>query len=219
MNSGSGGPNPNTSTNEYVEIYNTSNSAYTVSSFSGNGLALVSLDGITRFVIPNGTVIPPHGHYLAVNPTGYALDNYGGAGAAAGDITYSTDIPNNVGIALFNTDFPVEFTLANRLDAVGSTAEANTLYKEGTGYPPLTNFAIDFYWRRKTYAGPPQDTDDNNADFEYGDTNGTSAGAGQRLGAAGPENLSSPVPRDAGIVVTRLDETIAPDLPPNAVRI
>jgi hypothetical protein len=40
------------------------------------------------------------------------------------------------------------FILANRLDAVGSTSEANTLYKEGTGYPALTPFSIDYSWLR-----------------------------------------------------------------------
>ena len=98
-------------------------------------------------------------------------------------------------------------SLANRLDAVGSTSEANTLYKEGTGYPALTPFSIDYAFYRDdcgksgsiTTIGPctistPKDTNNNAADFIFVDTNGTSAGAGQRLGAPGPENLSSPDP-------------------------
>jgi len=43
---------------------------------------------------------------------------------------------------------PANFILANRLDAVGSTSEANTLYKEGTGYPALTPFSIDYSFVR-----------------------------------------------------------------------
>jgi hypothetical protein len=38
----------------------------------------------------------------------------------------------------------------------------------------------------------PTDTNDNAVDFTFVDTNATSAGAGQQLGAPGPENLSSP---------------------------
>ena len=37
-------------------------------------------------------------------------------------------------IALFSTANPANFTLTTRLDAVGSTSEANTLFKEGDGY-------------------------------------------------------------------------------------
>src|SRR5207249_1140568 len=88
------------------------------------------------FVIPNGTVIPAHGHYLGVNSVGYSLAAYpaGNGTSATGDATYTTDIPDNAGIALFKSATPANFTLANRLDAVGATSEANTLYKEGTGY-------------------------------------------------------------------------------------
>ena len=39
------------------------------------------------------------------------------------------------------------------------------------------------------------DTNNNATDFYFVDTNGTSAGAGQRLGAPGPENLASPIVR------------------------
>src|SRR5205823_3492254 len=116
-------------------------------------------------------------------------------------------IPDNAGIALFNTSIAANFTLANRLDAVGSTAEANTLYKEGTGYPALGILNTDYAFYRDTcgkggaialfgpcpIAGMPKDTNNTAADFIYVDTVGTSAGAGQRLGAPGPENLSSPV--------------------------
>jgi hypothetical protein len=50
------------------------------------------------------------------------------------------------------------------------------------------------------------------------DTNGTSAGAGQRLGAPGPENLSSPIERNASFSVPFLDTCVAQQSPPNRVR-
>jgi hypothetical protein len=50
------------------------------------------------------------------------------------------------------------------------------------------------------------------------DTNGASAGAGQRLGSPGPENLSSPVQRNASFGVALLDPCAAGSSPPNRIR-
>ncbi len=64
-----------------------------------------------------------------------------------------------------------------------------------------------------------QDTNNNATDFMFVDTNGTSAGAGQRLGAPGPENLSSPISIDGvALAVSRLDSCRVNDAPPNHVR-
>ncbi|MGB8508162.1 MAG: lamin tail domain-containing protein, partial [Pyrinomonadaceae bacterium] len=211
---------PNGANDEFVEIYNATGAAHTVQTSDGSsGYSVAASSGGIRFTIPNGTVIPAGGHYLGVNSVGYSLASYpaGNGTTATGDATYTTDIPDNAGIALFNTATVANFTLANRLDAVGSTSEANTLYKEGTGYPALTPFSIDYSFYRSncpnsggmplgclsTDAGRPKDSDNNSADFVFVDTNGTSAGAGQRLGAPGPENLSSPVQKLLG--VTKLD--------------
>ncbi|HEX8338210.1 MAG TPA: hypothetical protein VF621_15945, partial [Pyrinomonadaceae bacterium] len=198
---------------EFVEIYNNSDADVTVNAFDGSaGFALAASDGITRFTIPNGTVIPARGHYLGVNSAGYSLGAYpaattpeagdgaaaggaptyasavapsaksrlktkaarataprpavtrgarttGGAAAAGedespgpsaavGDATYTANIANNVGIALFNTSNPSNFSATTRLDAVGSTSEANTLYKEGAGYPAILTFPIDYSFFR-----------------------------------------------------------------------
>ncbi|HEU4934635.1 MAG TPA: hypothetical protein VFT48_21295, partial [Pyrinomonadaceae bacterium] len=66
--------------------------------------------------------------------------------------------------------------------------------------------------------GLPKDSDNNAADFVFVDTNGTSAGAGQRLGAPGPENLSSPIDRNAQTTTLVVDASQAASLPPNRVR-
>ena len=188
---------PNGANDEFIEIYNNSGADHTVTG-GGTGYAVAASNGVARCVIPNGTVIPNRGHYLCVNSVGYSLASYpaGNGTTATGDATYTTDIPDNAGIAIFNTSVAANFVLANRIDAVGSTSEANTLYKEGTGYPALTPFSIDYSFYRDNCGksgsittfgacpiSTPKDTNNNAADFIFVDTNGTSAGAGQRLGA------------------------------------
>lgn len=227
---------PNGANDEFIEIRNASGADHTVSAASGTGYGVAASDGTTRCSIPNGTVLPNHGHYLCVNSVGYSLASYpaGSGTTATGDATYTTDIADNAGIAIFNNNTGGgSYTLANRLDAVGSTSEANTLYKEGTGYPALTPFSIDYAFHRDacgkmgviTDFGPcptgglPADTDDNASDFVFVDTNGTSAGAGQRLGAPGPENLSAPWSNGSPLLAAAsLDPCAVVTSPPNTVR-
>lgn len=224
---------PNGANDEFIEILNATGADHTVAG-GGTGYAIVASNGVARCVIPNGTVIPNRGHYLCVNSVGYSLASYpaGNGTTATGDATYTTDIPDNAGIALFNTSVAANFVLANRFDAVGSTSEANTLYKEGTGYPALTPFSIDYSFYRDNCGkggsittfgtcpagGAVQDSNNNAADFIFVDTNGTSAGAGQRLGAPGPENLSSPIERNASFQAPLLDPCVSTASPPNRVR-
>ena len=218
---------PSGATDEFIEIYNNSGADHTVVAASGTGYGVAASDGTTRCSIPNGTIIPNRGHYLCANSGAYSL-----GGHATGDATYTTDIPDNAGIALFNNNTGGgSYVLANRLDAVGSTSEANTVYKEGAGYPALTPFSIDYAWLRDTCGKggavnllgactitTPKDTDSNSLDFYFVDTNGTSAGGGQRLGAPGPENLASPILRNATIGGALLDTCVAQSAVPNRVR-
>jgi hypothetical protein len=218
---------PSGANDEFIEIYNNSGADHVVAAISGTGYGVAASDGVLRCTIPNATVIPAAGHYLCTNSVAYSLAAY-----AAGDATYATDIPDNAGIALFNNNSGgAFFILANRFDAVGSTSEALALYREGAGYPTLTPFSINYAFVRDecgkgasiTTMGPctistPKDTDDNAADFYFVDTNGTSAGAGQRLGAPGPQNLSSPIQRNSTITENLLDTTVLKGNPPNRVR-
>ena len=226
---------PSGAQDEFIEIYNASGADHTVAALSGTGYGIAASDGVTRCSIPNGTVIPNRGHYLCTNSASYSLNSYpaGNGTNATGDATYTTDIPDNAGIALFNNNTGGgSYILANRLDAVGSTSEANVLYKEGAGYPALTPFSIDYSFYRDNCGkggsittlgacpsgGLPVDTDSNATNFVFVDTNGTSAGAGQRLGAPGPENLSSPIQRNANFAANLLDATVPGANPPNRVR-
>jgi len=233
---------------EFIELYNNTDSPLLVTTTDGSeGWAVAASDGLVRFIVPNGTYIPPRAHFLSLNLLGYSLYGYpAGDGSyqppfAIGDYVirgdgtdcfgYELDIPDNAGIALFRTSDTSHFNTDTRLDAVGSTSEANTLYKEGTGYPALApediakNLEHSFYRSLCSYNGAgcstpgiPKDTNDNAADFLFVDTQGTPTAAGQRLGAPGPENLASPVQRNGQLPFPLLDRTVSNSAPPNRVR-
>ncbi|MBV9925062.1 MAG: lamin tail domain-containing protein [Acidobacteria bacterium] len=285
---------PGGADDEFVEIYNNSNSDVTVNAFDGSaGFALAASDGVTRFTIPNGTFIPARGHYLGVNSTGYSLGSYPGAttpasggeeGATAGgpptyaggdaptaksrlrakaaqrstrtsvgavppggetppgpnvgvsgtpgDVTYTTGIADNAGIALFSTANPANFSLATRLDAAGSDTELNTLYVEGAGYPSITPVSTEHSFVRDLCGkggstsmtgtcptgGAARDTGDNAADFIYVDTAATNAGAGEHLGAPGPENSTSPIQRNSAFPGSLIFPCVSSSAAPNRVR-
>lgn len=226
---------PTGANDEFIELYNNSGADHTVSAISGSGYGVAASNGVNRCVIPNGTVIPSRGRYLCVNSLGYSLASHqaGNGNTATGDATYTSDIPDNAGIAIFNNSSGgASYTLANRMDAVGSASEANTLYREGTGYPALTAFDVNYSFYRDdcgkggsiTTFGPCtltglKDTNNNAADFVFVDTNATSAGAGQRLGAPQPQNLGSPISTGAGILWFAPLDTCASQIgPPNHVR-
>jgi hypothetical protein len=259
---GTGGVN-----DELVEIYNSSNSDVTVNAAGSSGFALVASDGVTRFIIPNGTVIPARGHYLGCNSGGYSLANYpaGNGATATCDATYMTNISGGEdpdgggptpplprrGIALFRTANAGNFTLANRLDALGPSQEPNTLYKEGAGVRNLDgnlNAAYAYVRRlpggcigtaadqvdsncasavsiRDTGESPaafPQDTNDNRADFIFVEPSGvtlnTEPGPQARVGAPGPENLTSPIVRNASMKIELVDPNACISCSPNQVR-
>jgi hypothetical protein len=104
------------------------------------------------------------------------------------------------------------------MDAAGPNTLGGTLFKEGTGYAPLPTSNIEYTMFRKQSGGTPQDTNNNAADFIFGDTAATPTTAGQLLAAPGPENLSSPVQRNATIPSALLDATLGATSSPNRVR-
>jgi hypothetical protein len=201
---------------EFIELYNNTDNEITVNDPFG-GLAVVSADApaTPKFLIPNGTAIPARGHFLAVNntpTTGYSLSAYpaGSTTTATGDVTYTGDIPDNGGIALFNTANPNSFDLAHRIDAVGHSVVTDTRFREGTGIGGVPEANGEYSHIRKLNTGVPQDTNDNDNDFLF---IATLAGGGifglnsdiAVLGGPGPENLSSPIQRNAQIKSAQIE--------------
>jgi hypothetical protein len=93
---------------------------------------------------------------------------------------------------------------------------SDTLYREGVGLPPTGVAAgTQFSYVRRAETGTPQDTDDNAQDFVLIATDGA---GGAVLGAPGPENLASPVQRNATIKTSLIDPQAVSTAPPNRVR-
>jgi hypothetical protein len=206
----------NGSTDEFLELYNNSDQNITVCTADGSaGWAMVAADGVMRFVLPSGLLIPARAHYLAVGP-GYSLSSYGGS--ATGNLSYTTEISDNTGVALFKTANSINFTTSNRLDAVGFST-ANSLYREGTGLSTIGTNNGQISFLRKLNTGVSQDTGDNLADFTFVAVDGAVYGTVQSiLGAPGPENLSSPIQRNATVLISLIDPAVAASVTPNRVR-
>jgi glucose/arabinose dehydrogenase len=218
---------PNGDLDEYVELYNTTAQAITVQTTDGSTgwqvAALVAGDNVITdaFVIPNGTVIPAFGHYLAGNSgqdaggLGYSLSTY-----AAPDQSYRFGLPDAGGVALFATSNFNHVSAATRLDAVGFTT-ADPLYREGAGLQPAGGITsnTEFSFVRQMNTGVPQDTGDNAQDFVFIATDGGTYGGVQSiLGAPGPENTTSPIQRNAQVKASLIEPQQLSTNPPNRVR-
>lgn len=210
----------NDANDEFIEFYNTSGQDILVASIDGSmGWALVGANGVTRFVIPNGTPIPSRGHFLAVNSNGYSLNGYpaGNATTATGDIAYTQEIGDTEGVALFRTSNPANFVMSERLDAFGYTSSP-PLYREGSGYPYalFNNNEQTFY--RDLSRGLPKDTDNNAGDFIVVNATPNRFDYGLSLGAPGPENRTSPIQRNSELPITLFDPTASNLNSPNRER-
>ena len=205
---------------EYVELYNNTDSNITVSTSDGSdGWALDGPVGGTRVnlaVVPVGTVIPARGHYLA------AAANFSLNSRATGDFFYSTTSANgvddNTGVALYSTSNRANFALGNRLDAAGF-AGAPVEDREGTGFPNIATNDGDYALvRRIDGFGFYVDTGNTASDFSLVSPTGAVGATLATLGAPAPENVASPVQRNAQIRASFVDPTVSSTLPPNRVR-
>jgi predicted extracellular nuclease len=211
---------PGGTQDEFVELYNNSDSNLTVATSDGSaGWTLVASSGSELCRVDNGTIIPARGHYLCANAGAYSLDAY----ATPDTAWVGTDIPQGGGVALFRTNNPANYTMTERLDAAGYVG-VNELYREGAGFPTGgneigLNLGYSFFRSMtRTSGGLPKDTGSNAADFMAVDTNGNATGLGQNLGAPGPENLGSPTLRNAQFAVALLDPSVSSSTAPNRVR-
>jgi hypothetical protein len=168
---------------------------------------------------PNGTVIPARAHFLATNSNGYSLTNYPaamGPPATANITILSKFLTTSVSHCLV---LPCPSTTPSRtaIDAVGSNADNNALYREGTGYPAIPSSALEGSFFRRL---PGAVLDRSQAiailshcsrllsahqaairrimttmrtTFFMAMSGATDLGVSRRLSTPGPENLSAPV--------------------------
>lgn len=222
---GSGG-----ATDEFIEIYNNTDVPFDASTLDGQGYTLSAViperfqtDFFPRepiFKIPNGTIIPPRGHYLAAG-AGYTPDSL-----VAPDQTYTTDIPDNASLVLGGSPARVRgasFVFrAPSYDRIGFTRNGNPQLEpcQGQSLAPIEGIDIEQSFVRRTTNGRPQDTNDDSADFVLISTTGGMFGSVQStLGAPGAENLQSPVANVPPVVrVEPLDRRVSIDNSPNTVR-
>ena len=236
---------------DFVELYNNTDSPLTVAASDASGGYGVFKMGATCTdspvlvaQIPNGTVIPARGHYLLVG-SAYSLSAY-----AVGDQTMTSDIENDRNVAVFTTSDAGNLSTVTRLDAVGFGSNVDTapvvsdsvtpgkhpqaaistdtptpsggicdLFREGTNLPAASGSTLEYSFFRNecdlqpnqgcTAQGNPKDSNDNAADFLFADTLGTPTTMGQRLGAPGPENKTSPIHRDSTISMQLLDSSVS----------
>ena len=195
---------PDGARDEFVEVYNPTDSPLTVFTTDGSdGWTLVhssSAGTITPLAsIPNGTVIPAKGYYLMTNEvraTGIAPYSMSTAPTgnpvrtADSDAMWTPDNADNGGLALFRTANQANFIDAARMDSVGFVALAGgSIYREGAGLTncagsPIAGQQVSF--KRKGAIGALQDTNDNAADFEYVSSTGVSAQVCQPLAPGKP---------------------------------
>jgi hypothetical protein len=222
---------------EFVELYNNSDDDVTVSTTDGsNGWALaadrnlVAPSNTVLTVITNGTIIPARAHYLVANLDGYSLGGYpaGPVTTATPDQTYAAfDIPNDGGVALFNTADSTKFSETTRLDAAGFAppqpveelglgaaggkrrpAATRPLFFEGNGLTNPVAANAEHSFVRNLVTGRPRDTGDNATDFQLVATDPAGL-TDATLGAPGPENLTSPIQRSLSLVKPSLIEPCA----------
>ena len=226
---------------DFVEVYNNSDVPLTIAASdasAGYGLFKMGADcsapPVLIGTIPNGTVIPARGHYLFIGSS-YSLADYGGTGAAAGNLTLTSDIESDGNVAIFTTTTVANLSSVTRLDAVGfgtNTGGTCDLLREGTTLTPLSGSTLQYSYVRDECGkkgnpamfglcptgGAVADTNVNGDDFIFVDTTAANTVAGQRLGAPGPQNLASPLNRNSAILALLLDNNIGAPSPPNRVR-
>jgi parallel beta-helix repeat protein len=201
---------PAGATDDFVEIYNTTNAPFNVVSADDSaGWAVATSDGVVRGVVPVGVTIPARGHFLLGCNCSYFTP----------DALLSGDMPDNTSFALFSTTNPANFTNGTLLDAVGFTG-APALYFEATPLVPVGTNPVEHSFLRRLTTGLPQDLGDNAADFVFITTDGSINGGIQSvLGAPGPENLSSHIQRNSTVKNMLLDPAATSTSSPNRARV
>jgi len=192
---------PNGTADEFIELYNNSDTAVNLSGWTivapagtGGGGVISGLTGI----------IGARGHYL-VAPADYSVSGY----PARAGTTAVPDMAYTGGAFLDDGGARLVDSNGALIDAVGFSSTNGTGFREGAGLSPATGIAPgagdQYSFVRKLTSGLPQDSNDNAADFVLVSTTGAAGATAAILGAPGPENTQSPIQSNAVIKASLID--------------
>ena len=202
---------------EFVEIFNNTDTPHTVTaSDASGGYSVAAEDGHLRCFIPNGTVIPARGHFLCAGAQYiYISDVFPDAFNIGPN---NGDIGDSQGVALFNTANPANYNAGTKLDAFGYTTSL-PLYREGDGFPFVVVANAPRAYVRTQYNAYEADTGDNGADFISVNARlDVCCDPNSVLGMAGPQNLASPINRGLLTPMSLFDPGAASTAPANRER-
>jgi uncharacterized repeat protein (TIGR01451 family) len=189
---------PAGSGDDFVELYNATDSDITVVSSDGSaGWSIVqsgadcSTTPIVVATIPNGTIIRARGNYL-LKGSAYSLGAY-----AAGDADLSADIEDDRNVGLFTTAELANVSSVTRLDAVGFGANTGNncdLLREGENLPAAAGSTSEYSFVRRDSKAATVDTSNNASDFVVVSTTPSVLVGGNTpvQGAPGPEGSNNP---------------------------
>ncbi|BCM88663.1 hypothetical protein IAD21_00504 [Abditibacteriota bacterium] len=175
---------------EFVELYNSTNAPMDMS-----GWTLTA--GSVFVSIPFGKTIPAYGHLLLTNSGTGPGDAYSLGTYAAGDVNYTGDIALNATVELKDAGGTLADSVSN-LPGLFSPSSSTNQYS----------------YMRRIESGTPAYTGTDSNDFNLVDISsgvstvdgrGVGPMTGARLGAPGPQNLSSPVQRNLDIAITPIN--------------
>jgi predicted extracellular nuclease len=126
---------PNGGNDEFIELYNLSSSMVDLSGWKIHGSNAAAATSV-RSIIPNGTSLAAHCHYLIGNSNSNAGPY---SGSATPDQTYSVGITDDGGIALTRADDSI-------VDQVGLSA--GSAFLEGSPLSPNTQNTNHSYERK-----------------------------------------------------------------------
>lgn len=176
---------PNGAMDEFIELLNTSNSPISLSGWTlAPGTITSALSGLDI----STKTIPALGHLLLINSGGYSLGS-----VAAGDVSFAGDIAFGSPLTLKNAGGAAVDFVGN-LTTIASPSSATNQYA----------------FVRRLESGVPADSGNDALDFNLVDTGATASTTGAtgvgamtaaRLGAPGPQNVSSPIQRNSQVTL------------------
>jgi hypothetical protein len=220
------------SNDEYVELYNNTDSDILVNTTDGSaGWAVAEyggyrLESAGNAVIPNGTVIKARSHILVVNyyqSSRSVVRLYDCCSYVVYGYFDGHQVGDDLGVAIFTTNNQANFTSAYRLDSVGFSTIPSGQYREGIGLTPIGSTPGEYAFVRRANGFQLQDTDDNLADFQFvSTTGGVWNGVQSRLGGPAPENANSTrrgnLPGNGVPSASLVDTNVQSNIAPNEVR-